>query len=228
MNSTLAEARQFVTDLLPHIQETQAHLILCPSFPYLLSVIEALKGSPVAIGAQNCSPETKGAFTGDVSPTQLVDVGCTYVLIGHSERRQHHHEDSNLIRKKWKAARAAGLHPVLCIGESLGHRHSGNALSAIKEQLTAELSDEDLQGLLIAYEPLWAIGTGLTPTLDEIEEVLAFIRAELKDDTIPLLYGGSVSPSNAQEILALPSVNGLLIGGASLKVEDFLRCALRQ
>ncbi len=228
MNGSLAHAHQFAADLKEHLNESTSTLILCPSFPYLLPLIEEFKGTSVQIGAQNCSAESKGAFTGDVSAAQLADIGCTYVLIGHSERRQHHQETSELIRQKWKAAREKGLHPVLCMGESLAHRKSGHALSAIAEQLSAEVAGEDLQGLLIAYEPLWAIGTGLTPTLDEIEEVLAFIRAELKDDTVPLLYGGSVTPSNAPDILALPSVNGLLIGGASLQAEDFLRCSVRR
>lgn len=230
MNGTKAEAEKLAKAFLNRLQEATRplpHIILCPSYPYLTTVVTILKGSPIEVGAQDCHPEMKGAFTGDVSIAQLADVGCKYVIVGHSERRHHHHESSVLIRKKIEAAIQAGLRPILCIGESKEERESGKALHVIANQLTSDLpNDFSPHHLLIAYEPLWAIGTGFVPTLNEVEEVIGLMKHQLSlrlsaGAVIPILYGGSVNALNASQLLNLPHVDGLLVGGVSLKLDEF-------
>jgi triosephosphate isomerase len=230
MNGTKAEAQTLASGFLKRIQETTRplpHIILCPSYPYLVSVIELLKNSPIEVGAQDCHTEKSGAFTGDVSVSQLVDVGCKYVIVGHSERRRHHHESSLTIRTKIDTAIKAGLRPILCIGENQEERTTGKALHIISHQLKTDLpTDLTPNSILIAYEPLWAIGTGLTPTLEEIEEVMGLIKHELSlrlmsGSLIPTLYGGSVNAQNASKFLNIPHVDGLLVGGISLKLDEF-------
>ncbi len=230
MNGTKTEAQKLASGFLKRIQETNRplpHIILCPSYPYLASVVEILKGSPIEVGAQDCHPEKSGAFTGDVSASQLVDVGCKYVIVGHSERRRHHHESSTMVRKKVEGAIAAGLRPILCIGESSEDREGGKALHVVSSQLDSDLpKDFAPHELLVAYEPLWAIGTGHTPTPDQIEEVLGLMKHELSikhasGGVIPTLYGGSVDTKNADLFLNLPHVDGLLVGGVSLKLDEF-------
>ena len=230
MNGTKAEAQKLAAGFLKRIQEATRplpHIILCPSYPYLTSVIEILKASPIEMGAQDCHFEKSGAFTGDVSVSQLMDVGCKYVIIGHSERRHYHHETSPMIRRKTESAIKAGLRPILCIGETVEERESGKALQIISSQLDSDLpSDFTPHDLLIAYEPLWAIGTGRTPTYDQIEEVMGLMKHELSSRMaggaiIPMLYGGSVNALNAHDLLNLPHVDGLLVGGASLKLDEF-------
>lgn len=230
MNGTKVEAQKLATGFLKRIQEATRplpHIILCPSYPYLTSVVEILKNSPIEVGAQDCHPEKCGAYTGDVSVTQLVDVGCKYVIIGHSERRQHHHESSSIIRKKVEGAIKAGLRPILCIGESEEERKNGKALYVISNQLLSDLPDGITpHDLLIAYEPLWAIGTGHTPTPEDIEEVMGLMKHDLAEHIsggalIPTLYGGSVKATNASALLNLPHIDGLLVGGASLKLDEF-------
>jgi triosephosphate isomerase len=230
MNGAKSEAISLASSLLKKIQTITRplpHIILCPSFPYLMTVAEVLENSTIDLGAQDSHPEMKGAFTGDVSISQLKDVGCKYVIIGHSERRQHHHESSVLIKRKVAAALKGGLHPILCIGENAEEREQGRALSVISHQLSTDLPDDLSPGLiLIAYEPLWAIGSGQTPTLDQIEEVMGLIKHELSSRLaggaiIPTLYGGSVNALNAAQFLNLPHVDGLLVGGASLKLDEF-------
>lgn len=230
MNGTKAEAVKLASGFAHRLENATRplpHIILCPSFPYLIPVVEILKNTAIDVGAQDCYPEMSGAFTGDVSVTQLHDAGCKYVIIGHSERRQHHHESSALIKRKVAAALKIGLRPILCIGESAEQREQGHALSVISHQLVTDLpEDVDPALLLIAYEPLWAIGSGHTPTLDQIEEVMGLIKHELSSHTaggavIPTLYGGSANGLNAPQLLALPHVDGLLVGGASLKLDEF-------
>lgn len=230
MNGTKTEGAKLASDCahrLENATRSLPHIILCPSFPYLIPVLEILKNTAIDVGAQDCYPEMTGAFTGDVSVAQLKDIGCKYVIIGHSERRQHHHESSTLIKKKVAAALREGLRPILCIGESAEQREQGHALSVISHQLVTDLpEDVDPALLLIAYEPLWAIGSGHTPTLDQIEEVMGLIKHELSSHTtggavIPTLYGGSANRLNAPQLLALPHVDGLLVGGASLKLDEF-------
>lgn len=230
MNGTNAEAKKLASGLLKRLQDATRplpHVVLCPSYPYLLSVIDILKGSPIQVGAQDCHPEKSGAFTGDVSVSQLVDVGCSYVIIGHSERRLHHKEDSCLVQKKVEMAIKVGLRPILCVGESEEERKSGRAAYSVAEQLSFDLpKDFKAEDLLVAYEPLWAIGTGRIPSLDEVEEMVGLIKHELGErmtggGVIPTLYGGSVNVENAPGLLNLPHVDGLLVGGVSLKMDEF-------
>jgi triosephosphate isomerase len=230
MNGTKAEAQKLATGFLKRVLEATRplpHIILCPSYPYLLPVIEILKNSQLEVGAQDAHPESNGAFTGDVSITQLKDVGCKYVIIGHSERRQHYHENSALIQRKIEAVTKAGLKPIYCLGESIDDHKKGKTLPTLLNQLETEIpGDISPHQILVAYEPLWAIGTGVTPTLDEIKDIMGFLKHELSKRItggalIPLLYGGSVTAKNAAEILDLPHVDGLLVGGASLKLDDF-------
>lgn len=230
MNSTKSEAKTLVSGLLNRIQKATRplpHIIVCPSFPYLIPVIDLLENTVINVGAQDSYPEKNGAFTGDVSFSQLKDIGCKYVIIGHSERRSHHHESSALIRRKVTAAMQEGIHPILCIGENAEERDQGRTLSVISRQLATDLPEDFNPALLlIAYEPLWAIGSGQTPNLAQIEEVMGLIKHEFSSHIaggaiIPTLYGGSVTPLNAPPILNLPHVDGLLVGGASLKLDDF-------
>lgn len=230
MNGTKADAQKLATGFLKRVLEATRplpHIILCPSYPYLLPVIEILKDSPLEVGAQDGHPENSGPFTGDVSVAQLKDVGCKYVIIGHSERRQHHQEKSALIQRKIEATVKAGLKPIYCLGESIDDHKKGKTLPTLLNQLETEIpSDISPHEILVAYEPLWAIGTGVTPTLDEIKEVMGFLKHILSKRItggalIPLLYGGSVTEQNATQILDLPNVDGLLVGGTSLKLDEF-------
>lgn len=230
MNGTSQGAAHLASGFLKRIQSATRplpHIILCPSFPYLIPVADLLKDTAIDVGAQDGYSETEGAYTGSVSMAQLKDVGCKYVIIGHSERRQHQHESSALIKRKITTALKVGLHPILCIGENAEQRDKGHALSVISQQLMTDLP-ENLNSslLLIAYEPLWAIGSGRIPTLEQIEEVMGLMKHELSariagGAIIPTLYGGSVKAQNASGILNLPHVDGLLVGGASLKPDEF-------
>lgn len=230
MNGTKAESQKLAAGFLKKIQEATRplpHIVLCPSYPYLSPVIEILKGSPIEVGGQDGHPDKSGSFTGDVSISQLVDVGCKYVIIGHSERRNFHNESSTLIRKKIDAAMKAGLRPILCIGEKEEEKEKGRTLDVIGQQLVSDLPEEFTpHDLIIAYEPLWAIGSGKLPSQDEVEEVLGFIKHELAARVVggalvPTLYGGSVNAKNAPSFLDLPHNDGLLVGGVSLKLEEF-------
>ncbi len=188
---------------------------------------EAVKGSVIAVGGQDCHPHDSGAHTGDISAPMLRDAGATLVIVGHSERRTDHGEDNALVAAKAEAALRAGLEPVICVGETLAQREAGDTLAIIARQVAESLPDAlDGRAFAVAYEPVWAIGTGLTPTLEQIAEVHGAIRRQLAErfshgTTIPVLYGGSVKPSNAAAILALEDVGGALVGGASLKAADF-------
>lgn len=230
MNGTKAEAQKLAAGFLNRIQKADRplpHIVLCPSYPYLLPVIEILKDSPIEVGGQDAHFERSGAFTGDVSLSQLADVGCKYVIVGHSERRRHHQESSGIIRKKIEAAIKIGLRPILCIGESVEERKAGKALHVVSNQLISDLPNSFTpHDLLIAYEPLWAIGSGHVPTSEEVEEVMGLMKHELSarisgSALVPTLYGGSVNAQNAPDLLALPHVDGLLVGGVSLKLDEF-------
>jgi triosephosphate isomerase len=209
----------------------EAAVAVCPPFVFLEQAERVLGGSRVLWGAQNLSHEAKGAFTGEVSASMLVDFRCTYVIVGHSERRALYGETDDLVARKFGVARAAGLTPILCVGEQLAEREAGQTEAVVARQLDAVLEREGVAGLseaVIAYEPVWAIGTGRTATPDQAQEVHAFIRrriagqdARLAEET-PILYGGSVKGSNAADLFAMPDVDGGLIGGASLDAEDFL------
>lgn len=206
-----------------------ARVAICPPATLLDRLSQALEGSTVLTGGQDCHVKTSGAHTGDVSAPMLIDAGAALVILGHSERRDDHGETSALVAAKVETALAAGLEPIVCVGESLAQREAGSAIAVvtgqIRESLPAALAGE---AFAVAYEPIWAIGTGRTATVADIEEMHAAIRAELvamfsdHGATVPILYGGSVKPDNAVEILAAAEVGGALVGGASLKAVDFL------
>jgi len=208
---------------------------VCPPFVYLKDVAQAVRGTPVAVGSQDAYYEASGAFTGEVSVAMLKDVGCTYVLCGHSERRHVIQEADDLVNKKVKAVLAGGLLPILCVGELLSERDAGQTEAVVDRQLKAGLSGvtaAQMASVTLAYEPVWAIGTGRTATPQQAQEVHAFIRRRLKAmytqgvaDQTRVQYGGSVKPENARELMRQADVDGLLVGGASLKAGDFVAIA---
>lgn len=198
-----------------------ATLLVCPPATLLAAFAERAKGSAVAIGAQDCHWQVSGAHTGDLSAEMLADAGATHILVGHSERRADHGETDAIVRRKAEAVARAGLTAILCIGETLEQRDAGQTLEVIARQL--EGSVPAIDKLVIAYEPVWAIGTGRTPTTEQVADVHAAIAARMGG--VQILYGGSVKPSNAAELLAVPHVGGALVGGASLKAVDFLGIA---
>ena len=204
---------------------------VCVPFPYLAQAQSVLEGTSLAWGAQNLSEQTQGAFTGEVSGAMLQDFACRYVLVGHSERRASYGETDVLVAEKFAAALAAGLHPLLCVGETLAQRDSGATVAVVAAQVDAVLKRVGVaafSGAVIAYEPVWAIGTGRTASAEQAQEVHAAIRAQIASadasvaGALQILYGGSVKPSNAAELFAMPDIDGGLIGGASLVAEDFL------
>lgn len=207
--------------------------LVCPPFTLLTSVKKALKGSRVMLGAQDCHYAASGAHTGDVSPVMLKDLGCQYVIVGHSERRTNHYETNELVAKKASAAIEAGLKVIICIGETEAERDAGKTIDVCSAQIMGSVPENaTASNTVIAYEPVWAIGTGRTPTTNEVEDVHAAIRKVISKklgranaNKMRILYGGSMKPSNAKELLALPDVDGGLIGGASLKVADFMAIA---
>jgi triosephosphate isomerase len=202
-------------------------LLLCPPATALMAVADVLAGSVIALGGQDCHTAAKGAHTGDVSAEMLKDAGCRYVILGHSERRGDHGESDALVRQKFEAARRAGLCAIVCVGETLAQRDAGDALAVVDRQLRGSLPDGlAAQDFAIAYEPVWAIGTGRTPTIAQVEEVHGHIRRTLVNmlaglESVRILYGGSVKPDNAQALMAAANVEGALVGGASLVAEDF-------
>ena len=237
-NWKLHGSRQFATELVGQVAAglplAGVEVLILPPLPYLGDLVEDFEGAALAFGAQDVSCNEKGAYTGEVSATMLVDVGARYGLVGHSERRQYHHESSELVARKFMAAIHAGLVPVLCIGETLEQREAGATEQVIAAQLAPVL---ELAGVaafaraVVAYEPVWAIGTGRTASPAQAQAVHAFIRGEVAAhdariaDSLPLLYGGSVKPDNAAELFAQPDVDGGLVGGASLVAADFLAIA---
>lgn len=233
MNKTNPEAEEFVRELLPLLEGAeQVEVILCPAYICLERVGNKLADTGLKLGAQNLFWEEKGAYTGEVSAAMLKDVGCSHVIIGHSERRQILGETDVAINWKVKAALDAGLVPILCVGETLQERENNMALERVQEQLTRALKDIGLTGgqLVVAYEPVWAIGTGVNASPDDAQEMIAFIRDSLSKlysrelaDSIQILYGGSVKDENITEFLAEEDVDGALVGGASLIVESFAR-----
>lgn len=197
-------------------------VLLCPPATLLSRLGETLAGSSIALGGQDCHSAEKGAHTGDISAPMLADAGASHVILGHSERRSDHGESSQTVAAKALAAWDAGLVTVICVGETLEERDQGITLDVIGTQLRESLpAGATAANTIVAYEPVWAIGTGRTPTLAQITDVHSFLRSALPDAMIPLLYGGSVNPSNAHDIFALDNVDGGLVGGASLKADDF-------
>ncbi len=206
-----------------------AQVAVCPPFPYLADVAVSLAGSPIAWGAQDCAPHDSGAYTGDVSPAMLADLGCRYVIVGHSERRQGHGEGDKLVAEKAKAALAHHLTPIVCVGETLAEREAGQTDAVVKRQLSAviHLLAHCVPQIVVAYEPVWAIGTGRSASPEQAQAVHALLRAQLhaaseRADRMCILYGGSVKPDNAAALFAQPDIDGGLIGGASLKADDFV------
>jgi len=202
-------------------------LLVCPPATVIDAVGQAVAGSGVFVGGQDCHAAEDGAYTGEIAAGMLADLGCTHVIVGHSERRQYHGELDLLIGEKAKAAYKAGLVAIICIGETEAERDAGDALAVCSRQIAGSVPNTATpENTVIAYEPVWAIGTGRTPTTGDVAEVHAHIRAELSRhmagaDGVRLLYGGSVKPSNASQLLAVPNVNGALVGGASLSADDF-------
>tara|TARA_R110002096_G_scaffold242843_7_gene434760 strand:- start:1289 stop:2038 length:750 start_codon:yes stop_codon:yes gene_type:complete len=229
MNGTSEDLTE-VSALVSAHPTAECEMLLCPPATLLSRMADMAAGSQLAVGGQDCHPGSAGAHTGDISAEMLKDAGATHVILGHSERRADHAETDMMVRAKASAALAAGLTAVVCVGESEAQRDAGKTLEVIGAQLEGSLPGTLAQApdaLVIAYEPIWAIGTGRTPTLAEIAEVHAFVRARLTDrfgapaGAMRLLYGGSVKPANAAEIFALANVDGALVGGASLKAADF-------
>ena len=223
----LAEVDALVSDLAK--RPAACRVALCPPATLVQRMADRAKDTLVEIGGQDCSPEAKGAFTGDVSAAMLADAGATLVIVGHSERRQGHGETDAVVAAKAQAAFEAGLAPIVCVGETLGQREAGQAVEVVRRQVMQSLPAALAgQPFAVAYEPVWAIGTGLTPTLQQIEEVHRAVRSAMIERlglgvvAAPILYGGSVKPDNAADILAVPEVGGALVGGASLKAADFL------
>jgi triosephosphate isomerase (TIM) len=229
MNKTVAEAGAFVDALLPRIAATRADVVLCPPFAALAEVVERSRGSAVRVAAQNMHEAESGAFTGEVSAAMLVELDVAAVLLGHSERRQYFCESDEALARKVPAALAAGLEPILCVGESEAARDGGETEAVLERQLQADLaavSSTDLERVVIAYEPIWAIGTGRTATPEQAQEACAFIRDAVRMrgaavDQVRILYGGSVNPDNAAELLSNPDVDGALVGGAALDPAAF-------
>ena len=235
MNGSNAANAELVDGIVAGIpQSDSVELLVCPPFPYLAAVAAKLSGTGIALGAQNVSQHDSGAFTGETSPTMLGDVGCNYVLVGHSERRAIMGESSKTVAAKFQAAQNAGLIPVLCVGETQEQREADQTEAVVDEQLNAVIDSSGIAAFhkaVVAYEPVWAIGTGLTATPEQAQDVHRHIRGVLaaRDgqiaDAVKILYGGSVKGDNAAGLFSKPDIDGGLIGGASLKPADFLAIA---
>ena len=229
MHKTVAEAAEFVDALLPRIAATQCDVVVCPPFTALAEVVERRRGTAVRVAAQNMHEEEVGAFTGEVSAAMLAELDVEAVVLGHSERRQHFNETDEALARKVPAALAAGLEPILCVGESEAARDGGETEEVLERQLQADLAGLEagqLAQVVIAYEPIWAIGTGRTATPEQAQEACAYIRDVVRmrgaaADQLRVLYGGSVKPDNAAELLSKPDVDGALVGGASLDPAGF-------
>lgn len=230
MNGLRAGGVALASDLAEkcNAETPSCDFLVCPPAHLLISAAEAIAGSPVALGGQDCHSDASGAHTGDLSAEMLADAGCGFVILGHSERRADHDESSALVRSKAAAAERAGLTAIVCVGETAEERKAGRALEVIEGQVRESLPESAAASLVVAYEPVWAIGTGLTATPADVAEVHTQIRKlliELTDNdtgsAIRILYGGSVKPANAAELMAVENVDGALIGGASLKLDDF-------
>lgn len=233
MNKTMNEAKELALGIKAEVTDfSKVDVVLCPPFTDLFSVYEIINDTEIGLGVQNMYWEKVGAFTGEISPIMVKDSGAEYVILGHSERRQYFKETNEIVNRKVKAALEIGLLPILCIGETLEEREAEKTIEVVKTQLKESLQGievPDILQVIIAYEPIWAIGTGKTATPVQAQEVHAFIRSWLKDafsdavsQTLRVLYGGSVTPDNIKELITQPDIDGGLIGGASLKVSSFV------
>ncbi len=225
------ELASTLKSLVKDVDESKAEIAVCPTFVNLQAVAGVIKGSNIRLGAQNLYPKNEGAFTGEISPVMLRSVGCHYVIIGHSERRQYFGETNEFINSKVKTALEFGLFPILCVGEKLEEREKGITNDVVKDHVTGGLKGipkEKLPHIVIAYEPVWAIGTGKTATTEQAQEVHKFIRGVLTElydaqtaESVRIQYGGSVKPDNAKALMSMPDIDGALVGGASLKADSF-------
>lgn len=234
MNTSLPEGIQLAKDVRSSIEgkNLNCEVILGVPFTHLSEVAKAVAGSPIKVAAENCASESKGAFTGEVSAEMVASTGATYVILGHSERRQYYHETSSILKKKVELALANQLKPIFCIGEVLEEREAGKHFEVVERQVKEalfDLSESDFKNIVLAYEPVWAIGTGKTATSDQAQEIHAHIRKVIAEkygksiaDHTTILYGGSANGGNAKELFSKPDVDGGLIGGASLSAEKFL------
>ncbi len=236
MNTTVAEGVALAKDLVAALGQvpSDVNLVVAPPFVHLTSVGEVIADSKIALSAQNCANKAKGAYTGEVAAAMIAGVGCEYVILGHSERRQYYGETSATLVEKMALAFENGLKPIYCVGEMLAEREAGNHFAVVRaqiEEVLFGLTAEQMANVVIAYEPVWAIGTGVTATSEQAQEIHAFIRKVLAEkfgalaEEITILYGGSCKPSNAKELFACPDIDGGLIGGAALKAADFIAIA---
>nr|WP_222620607.1 triose-phosphate isomerase [Sphaerospermopsis sp. LEGE 00249] len=225
MFKTQAESENFLSGFLPHLEETpsEREVILCPPFTDLSVMSKYLHGSRVNLGAQNVHWEENGAYTGEIAAPMLTEIGVRYVIIGHSERRQYFGETEETVNLRLKAAQKYGLTPILCVGETKQQRDAGETEKLISTQLEKDLVDVDQTNLIIAYEPIWAIGTGDTCEATEANRVIGLIRDQLTNPHVSIQYGGSVKPNNIDEIMVQPEIDGALVGGASLEADSFAR-----
>ena len=232
MHKTIAEALEFVNDIKDRVNNEKVEAVICAPFTLLKDLKEATKGTSIKVGAQNMHFEEKGAFTGEISPLMLKELDMDYVIIGHSERRQYFNETNETVNKKVLKALEIGIDPILCVGETLEEREAGNTKDVCKVQVEKALenvSKEDIAKVVIAYEPIWAIGTGKTATSEDANDVIAYIRqvvANLYKDLaneVRIQYGGSVKPSNVGEIMNQSDIDGALVGGASLEANDYIQ-----
>lgn len=231
MNKTPEEAAAMVKELAPLVKDSNVEVVICAPYVALQAVKEAAAGTNIKVGAQNMHWEESGAYTGEVSPTMLNAIGMEYVIIGHSERREYFAETNETVNKKVHSAFAHNLIPIVCVGETLEQREEGVTRSLVEGQIRAALkglSVENVKACVIAYEPIWAIGTGKTATSEDANEVIGYIRNTVAEvagqeaaDAIRIQYGGSMKPDNASELMAMPEIDGGLVGGASLKADDF-------
>jgi triosephosphate isomerase len=225
MYKTRAQTREYLAAFLPMIQNrsTDRNVVLCSPYTSLETLAEGLEGQHIGIGAQNLHWEKEGAFTGEISAPMLQELKVTHVVIGHSERREYFGETNQTVLKRTQAALAAGLIPIVCVGESKAQRDNNETETFILQQLDEGLDGVNLEQVIIAYEPIWAIGTGETCESEEANRVIGLIRQRIKGEQVPILYGGSVKPTNIDELMAQPEIDGALVGGASLEAESFSR-----
>lgn len=225
MYKTQMEASEFLQGFMPQLEDTppDRDIILCVPYTDLFAMSQNLHGSSIRLGAQNVHWETVGAYTGEISAPMLTEMGVRYVIVGHSERRQYFGETDETVNMRLKAAQNAGLTPILCVGETKQQRDMNETESIICDQLKGGLANIDQTNLIIAYEPIWAIGTGDTCAAKEANQVIGLIRSQLKNKDVSIQYGGSVKPDNVDEIMAQPEIDGALVGGASLQPDSFAR-----
>ncbi len=230
MNNTVSETLSFIGEIIPLVKDiADADIVIAPPFTSLWAASLALKNANIQLSAQDIFYEDKGAYTGEISPAMLTDTGCVYAIIGHSERRQYFNETDSIVNKKIKAARRHGLGVIFCIGESIDEREAGKTFDVLNREINKGLNEVTAEGITVAYEPIWAIGTGKTATPKQAQESHKYIRERLADlygdtaNTIRILYGGSVTPENIDSLMTCEDVDGALVGGASLKADSFAK-----